>query len=114
MKKGYKVVRIIYKSNELGSCIPSRGREVIYKIGEETTPNERCGPLCIFSNLKNARKFMNVCGINSRIYKCQYNKSSYDQIWHKMNSRHISSLPEKTVLANSVTILEKVAEKFVW
>jgi hypothetical protein len=104
MKTGYKVVKnltsSVYKSCTLQPI------SAYYFLNKETKRPRGCGPLCVFSSKRAAQIFANMYAITS-IFKCKYKPSRCKTIWNNGNRRSVEFLPDKTVLAESVTLLSK-------
>ena len=103
MNNGFKAV-----FDEDGKLFSARENvaEVRYNIGEVAKPPEGCGPLCVFDNENDARKF--GLGILDRIYECEYKRSKCKEIWNGRTQVHIEHLPIGTVLADEVILTKKV------
>lgn len=120
-RKGYKVVQWKSKSDRYVSF---RGFDVyfctIYKIGHITRRPQGCGPLAVFSAIKEARKFL--CDhwwlhpqADMRIVRCRYIASQDDAYWIKPTSSTLDNKPDKFYpsisgkrFADEVELIEEV------
>lgn len=102
MEEGFKVVFV--QGSELFS-VCERLAEVAYAIGKVTKPLKNCGPLCVFDNEEDARKFK--MGTDA-VYKCKYSRSKHDRVWNRDTSTSIMFLPKGTVLADEVILTEEL------
>ena len=114
-KVGYKVLdtrRHSFSSILVKKKYREGPRYLHYPKGKKVTPEEGCGPLCIFSTLLRAELFAKDWASRRKhklsIVKCKYERSEKDNIWTRDYkwSRFSYSLPEGTVLAKSVTCIE--------
>lgn len=106
---GYKVVsgdddKIRYSASDLGV-------QLTYKIGKNT--KRKFGPLAVFSQLAPAIQF--ASWPDRTVWKCQYSKSKGKRLWY-LNNNFVKiyndnlplGLPDCTVLADSVKLLEEI------
>ena len=127
---GYKVVTTGLKSAIVGNTACSFMREenelmVKYAINEWVKPNKEEMPLMIFKSVHEAQTFIyNNLSVNSHlyIYKCKYIKSKKRWGWclgftedvlvkrkqKKKISHLLGKLPDGTILADAVMLLEEV------
>jgi len=107
-RRGYKVVIVVSQIPDVRpeifvSCSAIYG-EVRYIPGRVTTPQPGCGPLCVFTTKKDARKFINYLGgRNLRMFHCTYTPSAETKAWNTLGyeSPHF---PPGTRLAAQVVI----------
>lgn len=107
--KGYKVLTRYNKQLWSATCL---SRETRYKVRQITKPPKGCGPLAVFTNLEDAKKF---CSKSSKvIYGCEYTISKHKEFWDIDNGKKIShrgiynGLPVGTVFASSVTLKREI------
>ena len=110
----YKVVRS--ENKKLVSVLIAWG--VRYIIGKKTVLRKNCGPLCVFETEDFAKNFCRhlIEDGSERVYKCKIKKSRKKHVWYTVDcgssffrSRStIEKLPEGTILADEVTLLERV------
>lgn len=112
VEKGYKVVLLDRHSGTerfLSASIYAPKARAIYGIGRTTVPNTGCGPLCVFQTKRQAEIFAsNLPAFTWLIMPCEFEPAREDQVW--ICGDHITeigSLPEGTMLAKSVTLLEE-------
>lgn len=91
-------------------------RSLEYFVGSETKPKNGDGPLALFNTRENAIKFVhNFCVSEEkyRVYRCHYLESNRKKLYYmKENGKPIYSnfaLPEGSVLAESVVLIEEVS-----
>lgn len=109
-KIGYKVVRKLIDGrfiSYLGS------NNTLYSTKTYAKPASNAGPLCVFKSRKSARDFQNDDGSilksTTRIFKVRYTPSSLTRVWRPGSYAYgwgLNTLPESTVLADSVILLE--------
>ena len=107
MKRGYKVVR-----KNGGQLVSSHQGMLEYKVRVWTLPKQGEGPLCVFTNLKDARDFAHGYGY-LRIYRCSYEPSDSYLVWRKSTwddiiKGNLRDLPEGKALASMVKITSRV------
>jgi hypothetical protein len=117
--KAYKVCRIEKGINT--SMVVESGLQ--YEVGKKTTPSKGCGPLAAFSNLKEAKEFMNrECLLSTtyaKIFECKAVRSRSKQrmLWRRVLDikekrgfyiRPWLNLPPGTILCSSVTLTKEV------
>jgi hypothetical protein len=108
---GFKVVR----------CANGRYYSVIahwdlsclrYQVGKETKPLPKCGPLAVFDNLADAIGFRLSSSRykETTIFRCWYTRSRQSYLYITDKHYHFTavSLPQGTVLATRVIIVEEV------
>lgn len=127
---GYKVVSTGLRSAIVGNTHNAFLREenrliVRYAINEWARPNREEMPLMVFGNPYEAKSFIyNNLSVNSHlhIYKCKYIKSKKRWGWclgftedvlvkrkqKKKISHLLGKLPDGTILADAVMLLEEV------
>jgi hypothetical protein len=111
-KNGFKVVRCVNRRyfSAIGNYNQSNLR---YQIGKETKPLPKCGPLAIFATLKDAEDFKSnpMRAGCTRIFRCWYTKSRQSCLFVGDGCHHLvaASLPQGTVLATRVIIVEEVS-----
>lgn len=111
MTKGYKVV--LKYDGELRSsyAVP----ESIYSVGKKTKREKGFGPLCVFSSLKEARRYKLALEelkgkseyFSFELYSCEYKKSRLKRIWNTSNDK-IYPTVNGTELAEWVMLKEKI------
>lgn len=69
VRKGYKVCFWGMDCRHYSAAAPHG--EVMYELFEWTTPSFRCGPLAVFTQLKDAKKFYNSLW-SATIFRCLY------------------------------------------
>lgn len=122
---GYKVITYDRKSLIMNDFISECG----YPVNRRVKPQEGQGPLAVFETEEHAEIFVKdygpfitwgnssgkVCGCGtypyrSKIVPCRYKPSNSDKLgtyWDgNMVQKHLSSMPEGSVLADFVTCLE--------
>jgi hypothetical protein len=110
-KKGYKVV-VYNKYAGYVSC--SSPLELMYKVGKETKRPAGGGPLAVFNDKKKAQEFMRGMLLHTKLFHCTYTPSenTYGVWFSVVGCRDyvipLAELPNGTVLADSVTLLEEV------
>jgi hypothetical protein len=135
IEDGYKACCQIDGVNHSFIYTRNNMSDVIYKEGEPAIPIQGSGPLCVFPNMFAAVTFVNRNGaateilelypyetrnVSLVIWKCKYTRSSKKYVWRLPREKKlwciekpIKILPSHTVLADTVTITEKVWEKIV-
>lgn len=110
VEKGFKVVG--RSRGLLCSAYWSLGYGgVEYKVGEETHPRERCGPLCVFEDIAPAQKFAMSGDL---VFECEFQRSvDQSRAWIAVDYLpvqigHQMSLARNTVLADWVRIGRQV------
>lgn len=125
--RGYKVVKYDLVKGTYVSAT-SNGRILDYIIGSKTIPQDGDGPLAVFDNLISASRFKD--NLFSRkdidILECEYEVTNKEAaLWFmkdfwlasdvgkvkgkaKLKNHGMFYLPEGTVFASSVILLEKV------
>jgi len=110
---GYKIVSIqnCFGTPYYASYSMYGGSRVFYEVGKEAKPHPGCGPLAVFSTLELACSFSGArCyqafGDLFAIWKCEYTPSKEISVWSHHSEKW--NLPEGTVLADSVILLERV------
>lgn len=106
----YKVVRLV--DQDLRSCMGGSGY-IKYLVNKFVSPRKGYGPLCVFSTLALAEKFIRTNRANGyfevlQIYSCQIIKSELDVIWNPLHRIEKVELPKGTILASSVKLRECV------
>ena len=125
---GYKVVRsykgTLYSCNwkihddmDLDNHI-SKGHIIEYALHEVSRPNPGAGPLCVFTDIQYAKRYINNVLPESTdiiIFKCQYNKSVKKHLYFGKDDEKIvaedmfASIGLICIdLASSVQLLEQV------
>ena len=108
---GYKVVENSHgelRSFTAGILCPA-GTHVVYVPGQKARPNPGCGPLCVFGTEDDARSVRLASA--DQVWKCEYDPSNATGIWARDLEAcvlSLSLLPQGTVLADSVTLLERI------
>jgi len=71
------------------------------------------GPLCVFSELKDAAKYNNLCCFDRCIvFKCKYLKSDDNFIWYPGHKKEkVKSKVRGKVLADEVILIQRVHKK---
>lgn len=116
--KGYKVLMkgesrftSRRKSGKLFSATASGEGQVEYKVGEQAHPKLGCGPLCVFSSIKTAWKFIYEWTLSHEefaIYLCDYIPDIRNiSVWTVTRSSFIPEIPG-TILAKSIKIIKVV------
>lgn len=88
--KGYKVVKHFRDDVYTSSCyaadsfselntLLSEGVGVIYRVGKKTVPMKNCGPLCVFTDLDVAIKYVDESNLS--IFECVYEISDSSYVW---------------------------------
>jgi hypothetical protein len=109
IKIGYKIVSVWNGKYYSWMSYPDEDDCVEYRIGKTSKPRSGCGPLCIFSKLRNARDSVNIfTDIKCIIFKVQYVPSKENSVWTQDDSALIDTLIPDTVLANSVTPIKVI------
>ena len=118
--KGYKVVTDRgYPAGHQGGriltslIVDDYRASVRYEIGITARRKDKCGPLCVFRHLVDARAI--ACWGYNPIFKCNYKPSRCVIVWgpaeNEPSGVHrcpINNLYNGTVLAEEVTLLEEV------
>lgn len=106
----YKVVTVFYNKKLQVSHLRSANSplSIKYYKSKSTFRPSFCGPLCVFKTLKDAESFRDV--LFQEIWKCRIRKSKEKWIWYnrKLSYIHKDCLPKGTILADKVTLLEKM------
>lgn len=88
---------------------------VLYKINEWVEPHDKCGPLCLFKSLKDAKENQRF---HNKIYQCEYEPSKEKIVW--IDEKYLEyndegndecvleCLYKNTILAKRIKILEEV------
>lgn len=104
-KMGYKVLMKYYDGTFRSSHIGG----LRYKISRWTTPRSGYGPLCVFTNRKDARLFVKSSYPNDfAIFRCVYEPSTAQNVWSPFASTPLTRLPNGKALATRVKITERV------
>lgn len=85
--------------------------KVEYHLNRETVPNQYFGPLCVFKSLNAAELFLQNIMFNPDdkiIVKVKYIPSKQKEIWDGVSRDKLGSLPEETILADSVTPIKVI------
>lgn len=84
--------------------------KVIYKIGKTSKRSHACGPLAVFSNLRNAKRFMSSLNLfeSYSILRCDIIKSKESTLWTSSGRKRDRCFPDGTVFAETVTPLKRV------
>ena len=109
MDNGFKVI-----FDQYGELLSAHecAAEVKYTIGGVTKPLPGCGPLCVFDNEKDARKFC-IENLNE-IYECEYKRYECAEVWNGRTQVHIEYLHKGTVLADEVVLTRKMQRGAKW
>ncbi len=82
----------------------------------EDSLTKACGPMAVFDTLENLKEFLKCDWVSysikiHRAYKCEYSPSKENRLWHRQFGMIYdrTNLPQGTVLADSVRLLEKVS-----
>lgn len=109
MKIGYKIFSLV--GGHLGSLTISENKKgfKIYPRGDcITVPSPGCGPLTVFGSLQTARDFKNDNGWTyNPIFSVVYEEAKGENVIFTPSMRK-AYLPEGTVLAKSVKILQYI------
>jgi hypothetical protein len=115
-----QAVKVLCKrgtKERLYSAIVSEEGMVEYKVGEWVVPQNDCGPLAVFVNLRAARCFMDTQELYSDdyvIYRCRCIISTRISFWIKTDSRYYRPIasrdryPPGTMFAKRVKITKEV------
>lgn len=118
-KIGYKVVWVSL-AGELISAVMTLYGTIQYLIGEWVAPLVGCGPICIFRTKEAAITFRHWVRMQRysgayKIFKCEYQQSEERCVYIPdrtvligTTGEALESLPEKTILADKVKLLEEV------
>jgi hypothetical protein len=116
MAEGYKVVTVCLGGN-LVSYVQSREAGVLgYAVGETTVRPEGFGPLAVFATFAQAKSSLDHDGsdLHHAIYRCEYAPSEETGLWTPRPEKPLrfpdNLLPDGTVFADHVTLLEKVCD----
>lgn len=112
IKKGYKVV--VEEDGKLVSASVGSGK-VTYAKDITVKPRMWGGPLTVFSSPYRAAGFIALLSDEkrplARIYECEYEPTRAQAVWRlkdlMVDSKCLSKLPEGTVLAKSVKLIER-------
>jgi len=112
MEYYYKVVRSS-GNGKIFLSATGMGEVTEYTLGEKTNRPKLCGPLAVFSFLVYARNFCKKLSVeNLVIFRCKITGSLDTKLWVKSPVCKISvsfcDMPEGTVFADSVTLLEQI------
>jgi hypothetical protein len=107
-QRGYKVVvREALSEEWVSACAHVH---VLYRPDKPAKPLRGYGPLCVFSDLAEARNFIGTL-TPYRIFRCRYTPSRKLCVWYKPERGSdlriridLPGLPDGTRLADSVTI----------
>lgn len=108
-KIGYKCVR--EWNGKWYSVAVTRPAKVEYHLNMETVPNQYFGPLCVFKSLNAAELFLQNIMFNRKdkiILKVKYIPSSQKEVWDSVSRGDLRTLPEGTILADSVTPIKVI------
>lgn len=122
---GFKVVYVDPKTKKMTSCwagnkkadmTRTSGKRVEYEFRKETCRPKDAGPLACFALYANAMEFIrfnvNVSvSVHWVIMKCKYVKSKDGYLWGNNTILADWNLPSGSVLADSVTILERAFDE---
>ena len=103
---GYKIVDVALGGALLSHSAP---KSVEYLPGKAVTPPRNCGPLCVFGRLDLADEFSRPY-FRYQLWRVEYVPSAHKGIW--VPGREpcpLKYLPKGTILADSVTLLERLA-----
>ena len=94
---GYKVV-----SPNMESCTEGNGSVQYGQFW--TQPKRNCGPLCLYSTLRDVENFIWLLGWRGppRVFRCWYVPSKQTAIWESGGNKLRADIPFSTVLADSV------------
>ena len=101
------------------------GKTVDYERYEWRSRPEKCGPLAVFENVREAVDFLVSCGwlevydekidysesngeYRKVLFKCKYKKSKDVDLWDEYCEMSSNELPRGTILADEVMILEMI------
>ena len=111
---GYKLTTDNCVTNKHESFYaPYEGR-VVYEVGKTTKPREGCGPLAAFDTKKQAMDCIlnGNCISTFKLWRCDYEPSKkcilFAPSYPSRITTHQKSLPNGTVLAESITLLEEI------
>ena len=110
---GYKVV-IVKQQKFMSVVYDDDVASVEYKLNTKSRPRPNNGPLCVFSDMANAKFFFDYDMISGRgnILKVRYKPSYENRVWTTVVNRKYSVpilyLPRGTVLADTVTPFEVI------
>ena len=105
-KKGIKIIHAEW--NSLFSAF-ANGKSVTYKVGAWINRPKNCGPLAVFKNLKNAKRFMERNDrhfLNRYFYKCKYKKSKDKYLWND-EGEQLHMVPKGTRFADKVLLIKQ-------
>lgn len=108
-KIGYKCVR--EWNGKWYSVAVTKPAKVEYHLNMETVPNQPFGPLCVFKSLRTAEFFrQNIIFYpkDKIILKVKYIPSNQEIVWDNVSTDKLQSLPEGTILADSVTPIKVI------
>jgi hypothetical protein len=103
---GWKLV--FPMKGKLWSLVAGTPGCVEYKKNRVTKPKEHCGPLCLFSNEKDARSYS--WRLSLELWKALYTPSDETRIWVDRQDKIpvVDWVPKGTVLASSITLKERI------
>ena len=108
-KIGYKVVFVWYGRYYSWTATPDDHECIKYIIGKTSKPRPGCGPLCVFSNLRNARETASIfTDKRCAILKVRFVPSKEKCAWTHHTSTSKDELNDGTILADSVTPVELI------
>ena len=119
MKKGHRLGYKVVEFTGGGLSSACSRSAVDYKIGEVVCPHKGEGPLSVFKNRISAEMFVRSYKYHAlSLYRCVYKPSKRKTVWYqplriygneppviRTSSKHF---PRGTILADCVTLLEKV------
>lgn len=121
-KPGWKVVKVWYQNTWQVYTSVCAINEIVYHLGKKTVPLFGLGPLCVFTNKKDAKAFQKKhCYLASKLFPCTYlPEKKVRSVWEyfmTINGKRkpskralLSTLPKGTALAKEVILLEERKE----